>query len=279
MSLFYTGVHKVAADGQNCKNQKTTNVVAFPKYVVVSDKYKLPVLGQCDNLSTTNFSTSNGLDDKVLFSPVEVKLSGTSIERPVEPELGSCTLRWQNGFPLGRVRCKSSPRYGFGIEHEIQSLRRRLLNTRVTTAPLASKRPQRQHKATMINEKGHGEAKSKRAVTCINLSLPQRLETTKSHSPPPPRNYPYNETFYPQTSRTDSESASMKHRPKSGYLKSNHVRTNVFAKVNPAESNTTQTLLEKSITQNVLKFPSNLKNLTGNPVKRTSQWCYTSLTS
>ena len=56
---------------------------------------------------------------------MDVKFGRNGVARSRETEfVRNCTPRWRSGFKLEKeVPCKSSFRYGFGIEHEIQLLR------------------------------------------------------------------------------------------------------------------------------------------------------------
>ena len=197
--LLFTGGSQVAERmEQNGMLRPKGNVVAFPKYVVVSDKYMLPMLEQDDNLNSRKI-TQNRIQNS---SVMDVKFERNALAKSRGTEfVKSYTPHWKSGFRFEKdVPCKSSFRYGFGIEHEIQSLRMRLLNTRIGTAPLLTRSVDNRGRAmnnASENVNRTRKPKSRRAMTCVNLKFPaSHYPVTITPSPPSTPKYCFQRTVF-----------------------------------------------------------------------------------
>ena len=174
------------------------NGVAFPKYIVVSDKYMLPMLEQDDNLNSRKI-TQNRIQNS---SVMDVKFERNALAKSRGTEfVKSYTPHRKSGFRLEKdVPCKSSFRYGFGIEYEIQSLRMRLLNTRIGTAPLLTRSVDNRGRAmnnASENVNRTRKPKSRRAMTCVNLKFPaSHYPVTITPSPPSTPKYCFQRTVF-----------------------------------------------------------------------------------
>ena len=180
-----------------------------------------------------------------------VKFECSGVAGPRETDfIRSYTPRWKSGFKLEKeVPCKSSFRYGFGIEHEVHSLRMRLLNTRIGTAPLtrsADNRRRAMNKASENVNKTY-KTKSRRAMTCVNLKFPPSHDlTTITPSLSSTPKYVFQRTvFSAQLSNTNQ----IRNNTETDFQiwRRKQKTTKGFTTCNPGlrVSITTQTLLEK----------------------------------
>ena len=194
--LLFTGGSEVAERmQQNGMLRPKGNVVAFPKYVVVSDKFMLPMLEPDDNLTSRKITQNRIQNSSVMDVKFERNGVATSRGTEVCKKLHSPL---EKRFRLEKdVPCKSSFRYGFGIEHEIQSLRMLLLNTRIGTAPLPVDNRGRAMNNASENVNRTRKPKSGRAMTCVNLKFPASHDrVTITPSPPSTPKYCFQRTLF-----------------------------------------------------------------------------------
>ena len=241
-------------------------MITFPKYVVVCNRFKFPVLEQDDVITPRNHQPGNSPGTT---GPTPASAEGTTrktspITRTrdqicspgVSAARGtSYTPRLGSGYvtEIG-TRSKSTPRYGFGIENEIQAVEKRLNSARIAAAPTrVNKYPKKTDNITTIKK-----VTPKRAVTCINIKFSS--SKTKSHSP---LSVSFPSFAYDNFSSISTEIYSpcrikyRSERTKAAVTKPmREMVTNGFTKDNPGVSNSTQILLERSITHSVVKFPT-----------------------
>ena len=241
--LSFTGGSRVAErTEQNDTPRQKGNIVAFPKYVVVSDKYKLPMLEQDDNLISRKIP-------HIRMQNTYGKFECSGVAGPRETDfIRSYTSRWKSGFKLEKeMPCKSSFRYGFGIEHEVHSLRMRLLNTRIGTAPLTRSADDRRRAMNKASENANKTCttKSRRAMTCVNLKFPASHDpATIIPSPSSTPKYVFQRTvFSAQLSNTNQ----IRDNSETDFRRRKQKTTKGFTTCNPGlrVSITTQMLLEK----------------------------------